>query len=93
MTYIFQRFRKKPVEITAVRWDGTESRQRDIVRWANGQISGWHDEAGYFLRISTLEGELRVSPGDWVIRGIKGEFYPCKPDIFEATYEPIEVTP
>jgi hypothetical protein len=42
------------------------------------------------LIISTLEGDLRASPGDWIIRGVKGEFYPCKPDIFAATYEPVE---
>ena len=38
--------------------------------------------------ITTLEGEMTASPGDWIIKGVKGEFYPCKPDIFEATYEP-----
>ena len=40
------------------------------------------------LLIRTLEGEMRADIGDWIIRGVKGEFYPCKPDIFEATYEP-----
>lgn len=40
--------------------------------------------------IETLEGEMNLTEGDWVIRGVKGEFYPCKPDIFEATYEPAE---
>ena len=43
--------------------------------------------------ISTLEGDLTASPGDWIIRGVKGEFYPCKPDIFEATYEAQRKTP
>jgi len=50
------------------------------------------DEPSYIvdpLRIRTLEGELIVSPGDWIIRGVKGELYPCKPDIFEATYEKV----
>ena len=42
--------------------------------------------------IATLEGEMCADAGDWIIRGVKGEFYPCKPDIFEATYEPVEVT-
>lgn len=41
------------------------------------------------LIIRTLEGDMRASYGDWIIRGVKGEFYPCKPDIFEATYEPV----
>jgi hypothetical protein len=42
------------------------------------------------LTIKTLEGELHVSIGDWIIRGVNGELYPCKPDIFEKTYEPVE---
>ena len=41
------------------------------------------------LRLKNLEGDMRANPGDWIIRGVKGEFYPCKPDIFEATYEPV----
>ena len=45
------------------------------------------------LHIETLEGTLHVSPDDWVIRGVQGEFYPCKPDIFEQTYEPAEPHP
>ena len=47
----------------------------------DGGVSGFH------LRIKTLEGDMRCDPGDWLIRGIKGELYPCKPDIFAATYE------
>jgi hypothetical protein len=46
------------------------------------------DPADGLMTIRTLEGDMKVSLGDWVIRGVKGEFYPCKPDIFEATYEP-----
>jgi hypothetical protein len=45
------------------------------------------------MLIRTLEGEMRADPGDWIIRGVQGEFYPCKPDIFEATYEPAEPAP
>ena len=41
------------------------------------------------IAIRTLEGEMRAIPGDWIIRGVQGEFYPCKPDIFAATYEPV----
>lgn len=44
-----------------------------------------------FMLIATLEGVMQAKPGDWIIRGVQGEFYPCKPDIFEATYEPVEV--
>lgn len=45
------------------------------------------------LKIKTLEGDHRADPGDWIIRGVKGEIYPCKPDIFELTYEPVEDQP
>jgi hypothetical protein len=48
---------------------------------------GWYMQTGG-IYIPTLEGVVVASPGDWIIRGVKGEFYPCKPDIFEATYEP-----
>lgn len=81
-------FRKKPVVIQAVRWNGHNlSEMHDhmdvgIVKWgpsANGNV----------LYIQTLEGEMRANEGDWIIKGVKGEFYPCKPDIFDATYEPV----
>jgi hypothetical protein len=48
------------------------------------------DPADGLMTIRTLDGDMKVSLGDWVIRGVQGEFYPCKPDIFEATYEPVE---
>ena len=52
---------------------------------------GWSiDPATGALMIATLEGVMSASPGDYIIRGVKGEFYPCKPDIFHATYEPVE---
>jgi hypothetical protein len=79
------RYRKKPVVIEAVRWTG----------------ENYYDEVRPFLRgqdhfvtradkvaIKTLEGTMDAGVGDWIIRGVQGEFYPCKPDIFEATYEP-----
>jgi hypothetical protein len=78
------KFRKKPVVIEATQWfkDGDhyavmnyESHEPDM------RGSGW---------IITLEGGHIVSPGDWIITGVKGEHYPCKPDIFEATYERVE---
>jgi hypothetical protein len=47
---------------------------------------GFHGDK---ISIITLEGIMEASPGDWVIRGVKGELYPCKPDIFEATYDPV----
>jgi hypothetical protein len=45
------------------------------------------------VAIDTLEGVMKALPGDWIIRGVQGEFYPCKPDIFDATYEPIDLSP
>lgn len=82
-----RRFRKKPVEVEAIQWDGSEARQREIVNWSGGKVSGWVDSV-YFLEVRTEEGTMRADEGDWIIRGVAGEFYPCKPDIFEQTYEP-----
>ena len=83
------KFRKKPVVIEAIRFTGDNT--TDVMLFAAGTV--FLSTAAKGLRIGTLEnpdGEsLLVSPGDWVIRGVKGEFYPCKPDIFEATYEPV----
>ena len=74
------KFRKKPVVIEATQWfkDG----DHPAVKMTNG---------GKDPLIQTLEGPLFVTPGDWIITGVKGEHYPCKPDIFEATYEPVEI--
>jgi len=85
-----QRFRKKPVVIDAAQWDGTAAGSTPIINWmtANGVTDAWWSPGGV-LRIDTLEGVMDASPGDWIIRGVKGEFYPCKPDIFEQTYEAV----
>ena len=85
-----RRFRKRPVVIEAMQWDGGEESQRTIVNWAEGKVSGWFDNDGYYLEANTLEGPLAARPGDWIIKGVAGEFYPCKPDIFEATYEAVD---
>lgn len=88
-----RRYRKKPVAIEAVQLD---SDNRDaVLEWVNGNggqairiyASMAARPTGSIL-IHTLEGDMRADPGDWIIRGVKGELYPCKPDIFEATYEP-----
>ena len=93
------KFRKKPIEIEAVLWNGTDiDRVLAFVaeddRWKEGVDDGMvggpgigHVPALGTLDIPTLEGTLIAQPGDWIIRGVKGEIYPCKPDIFEATYE------
>ncbi len=84
------KFRKKPVEIEAIRFVDNDS-TLEILRWAGtppirADIDPSDGRAAALL-IDTLEGTMRVDIGDWVIRGVKGEFYPCKPDIFKATYE------
>jgi hypothetical protein len=116
------KFRKKPVEIEAVRWRGYSSclgltseapdqpaeitednmhgiRYQPPPAWMpkllltiesagdRATIPGTVTRDGECLVIATLEGMMRAEPGDWIIRGIKGELYPCKPDIFAATYE------
>ena len=90
-------YRKKPIEIEAFQM--TEAARIDGVGWPV-----WLDDAAYKSKdkpgslwkeqggkiyLNTLEGDLQVSEDDWIIRGIQGELYPCKPDIFAATYDPV----
>lgn len=76
-------YKKNPVEIAAVQL--TPNNEIAIVDWMNSAgLVASHD--GTDIYIQTLEGLMRAEVGDFIIRGIKGEFYPCKPDIFEATY-------
>jgi hypothetical protein len=98
------KFRKKPVVIEAMRieveissedfLDPNTRSQAEIAGWMMG--NGFRDfkvhgeQRPYGIAIHTLEGIMVADPGDWIIRGVQGEFYPCKPDIFEATYEPVE---
>lgn len=84
------KFRKKPVEIEAFRF----GRDKPPVWWREAVdkevaiiFNGMSDNA--FASIETLEGIMNARRGDWIIRGVKGDLYPCKPDIFEATYEPV----
>lgn len=76
------KFRKKPVEIDAIQWNGVND---DRISLFCPDVIFYQGE--YF--IDTLEGWMRLPEGCWIIKGIKGEFYSCKPDIFEATYEPV----
>lgn len=85
------KFRKKPVVIDAERFDQDKNYKLSAEFRATicnctskiGEQQDWH--------IPTLEGPLHVTDGDWIIKGVAGEFYPCKPDIFEQTYEPVSV--
>lgn len=82
-------YRKKPVVIEAIQWTGDVIDFEPIFTMADGQPVG---VSGDHLTIFTLEGVMDASPGDWIIRGVKGEIYPCKPDIFAATYDAVEAT-
>lgn len=81
------KFRKKPVEIEAMRYDGKD--WRSVAQWMAAHGAPMGLTASRLLRIHTLEGEITASPGDWIIKGVAGEFYPCKPDIFAATYDAV----
>lgn len=86
-------FRKRPVVIQALRF--SRDRPEDVALWCGGRVIGQpkpSDPSDVYvaLEIPTLEGVMRAEHGDWIIRGVKGEFYPCKPDIFDATYEPVD---
>ena len=84
-----QKFVKKPVVIEAIQYDGANI--TEIETFVGAKLpSVWLSVEDTQLVISTLEGDMKVSKGDYVIKGIKGEFYPCKPDIFKSTYNVIE---
>ena len=83
------KYRKKPVVINAMQWTG--SNWEEVRQWIRTLVP---EEAGVsclkgVVTIDTLEGRMTASKGDFIICGIQGEFYPCKPDIFEATYEAV----
>jgi hypothetical protein len=86
------KFRKKPVVVEARQY--TEEDRASVVEWCGATSTGIDDCGCEYelknIRIHTLEGVMLAAPGDWIIYGVKGEFYPCKPDIFEATYERVE---
>lgn len=79
------KFRKKPVEIEAVQWNGDNLNE---VADLTADADNIHI-AGTLITIRTLEGVMTCSLGDWIVKGVKGEFYPVKPDIFIETYEPV----
>jgi hypothetical protein len=80
------KYRKKPIVIEAMQFIGANG--GEVIRWADrGAVT---DIDGGSLAIHTREGVMQASIGDWIIRGVKGEYYPCKPDIFTVTYEAVE---
>jgi hypothetical protein len=84
------KFRKKPVVIEAIQWTGANIDEVLGLILATGSARRGLGDGRNSLFIDTLEGTMCADPGDWIIKGVKGEFYPCKPDIFEATYEQID---
>lgn len=81
------KYRKKPVEIEAIQWTGNnETEIAEFTRNGNRYIEFEND----VCRIETLEGIMTASKGDFIIKGVRGEFYPCKPDIFAQTYDKVE---
>jgi hypothetical protein len=88
------RYRKKPIVIEAFQPSGSYGEQ--LPDWLREALDDervemfWQADAYIGANVKTLEGSLNAMPGDWIIRGVKGELYPCKPDIFAATYEAAE---
>ena len=82
-----KKYRKKPVEIEAIQF--TKDSAIKIVEWSNHKVMEITRGKEPKLIIRTLEGDLEATIGDFIIKGVKGEFYPCKPDIFEITYEEV----
>jgi hypothetical protein len=85
---MIQKYTKKPVTIEAIQW--TEENLPAIKEWL-GEIlvseARYSSPIHWIYSIKTLEGNMKITEGDYIIRGVKGEFYPCKPDIFYATYD------
>lgn len=88
------KYRKKPVVIEAVQL--LKAGEEPTAAWMESfhafmeKCADWSSDRDEGIAIRTLEGTMRADPGDWIIRGVKGEYYPCKPDIFAATYEAVE---
>lgn len=82
------KYRKKPVVIEAVQWNGNNlTEMQNFMPAEKWELTGGRLSA---LEIKTLEGNHLATSGDYIIKGVKGEFYPCKPDIFEMTYERVD---
>ena len=93
-------YRKKPVVIEAFRWTGGPDQEEDPVWFLEAMMDGRvffgvssgstseKEKVGMF--INTLEGPHEVSPGEWIIKGVEGEIYPCKDSVFTATYDPVQ---
>lgn len=91
---MIKKYRKKPVVIEAIQWTGNNL--KEVIEFIDSEFA-YEPNTTYFtnkfsyngtdLYINTLEGKMKVNQNDYIIKGIKGEYYPCKPDIFDETYE------
>ena len=94
-----KKYIKKPVQVEALQWTGdnkeevrefiSDSLSYSVKDYIDMAESGVSHEDGYFFVIKTLEGNMRANVGDYIIKGVRGEFYPCREDIFNETYEKI----
>lgn len=88
---MIKQYRKKPIVIEAIQYTGDWDNLSEVIGWMFPDMSKYHnwtlDDERY--PIQTLEGVMYASPNDWIIKGVNGEFYPCKPDIFEKSYEEV----
>lgn len=82
------KYRKKPVVVEAIRYTGNNCPEIAAFMGVQGGCDGKHDPRGY--GIDTPDGQMEADPGDWIIKDAWGKYYPCKPDIFEATYERVK---
>lgn len=87
--------RKKPVEIECIKFTGNNISELknfvgDALVVSFLQVDPWSEYSGRDFSIRTLEGDMKISEGDYIIKGVNGEFYPCKPEIFEKTYEIVD---
>lgn len=83
---MIRKYRKKPVVIEAEFI--TEGNMDRVAEWCRGSVRGIKlPPKDRVIQIQTLEGELEIGPGNWIIKGVEGEFYPCKASVFDATYE------
>ena len=87
MAFEMTKYRKKPVVIDAVQWDGDMDTRLLLEEVMGKKIHVDFKHPRLAIVISTLEGDMTALADDWIIKGVKGEFYPCKPDIFEMTYD------
>lgn len=83
------KYKKKPLIIEAIQFKDTAERIRELSEFMGGVHVNYKDKNNPYIPIETLEGTMRASVDDYIIKGVNGELYPCKPDIFEKTYEKV----